>query len=98
MSALPEVGGVYACMYVPSVAGVGVEDDTMNITNRNFTNEPLRWLRANHPELMTESGAIDGSKGKTAQEVVKRTSQLLVQAGMLGEERGTKMSTADPVR
>ncbi|HMS85071.1 MAG TPA: hypothetical protein PKD12_15605 [Nitrospira sp.] len=51
--------------------------------DRHFSNQPMRWLQANHPELMTASGAIDGSKGKTAQHVVKHTTKLLVEAGVL---------------
>ena len=54
---------------------------------RQITNEPLRWLNANHPELMTQDGAIDGSKFRTAQDAANHTTKLLTDAGVLPATR-----------
>lgn len=51
--------------------------------SRQITNEPLRWLNANHPELMTPSGAIDASNFATGQDAANYTTRLLTEAGVL---------------
>lgn len=50
---------------------------------RNFNNQAMQHLRHFHSELMTPSGAIDGSKGQVAQDVVKQTTNILVRARIL---------------
>lgn len=55
--------------------------------SRNFTNQSISWLRANHPELISSGGAIDGSLGRNAADVAKHTTKLLVEAGVLPSDQ-----------
>lgn len=55
--------------------------------SRNFTNQPISWLRANHPELISSSGAVDGSQGKNAADVARLTTKFLVEAGILSSSQ-----------
>lgn len=44
---------------------------------RNFSNPVMDWLRANRPDLLTQSGAINGSLRPTAQEVIQYVERQL---------------------
>ena len=44
---------------------------------RNFVNPVMRWLRENRPDLLTESGAINGALRPTAQESAKYVESCL---------------------